>query len=69
MCLLLFSVWPFPYTLSCRKSVVLVFGSVLRDSGSICGCSFVVSLGGSECRIFLLHQLDLKFVQGTNLSS
>lgn len=30
--------------LSCRKSVVLVFGSVLRDSGSTYGCSFVVSL-------------------------
>lgn len=28
------SMWPFPYTLSCRKSVVLVFGLPLWDSGS-----------------------------------
>ena len=46
--LLPFSSWPYPYTISCRKSVVLVFRSVLRDSCSLRGCSFGVSLGGGE---------------------
>ena len=67
--LLPFSSWPFPYTLGCRKSLVLVFRSVLRDSFSLRGCSFGASLGGGEPRIVLLHQLDPEFVQGATLST
>lgn len=45
--------WPFLYILSCRKPVLLVF----RDSCCMCSCSFSVSMGRGELRIFLLGYL------------
>ena len=38
--------------------VVLPVQIILRESCSVCSCSFDVSLGGDGLRIFLFHHLD-----------